>query len=100
MTFSKLIVNWLLGSVYENVTPLCTFISKEVKHINKGMRMWNMMKCIMSEVKRVAIDKVCWKEKMKEWYYMSAIKVWDHVQNDFIIKYTDNNEQKTSLKTV
>ena len=65
MTFSKLIVNWLLGSVYENVTPLCTFISKEVKHINKGMRMWNMMKCIMSEVKRVAIDKVCWKEKMK-----------------------------------
>ena len=34
---------------------------------------WNMMKCFMSEVKRVAIDKACWKAKMKYWYYMSEI---------------------------
>ena len=40
----------------------------------------------MSEVKIVAIDKVCWKAKMKDWDYMSAINVWDNVQNDFNIK--------------
>ena len=37
----------------------------------------------MSEVKRVAIEKVCWKAKMKNWDYMSTINVWDHVQNYF-----------------
>ena len=63
MTWSQMIVNWLIGSVSENLYPLWTLSSKEVKHINNGMRMWNMMKCFMSKVKRVAIDKVCWKEK-------------------------------------
>ena len=66
MTCSHMIVNWLLYIVFENIPHPWTLSSKEVKHINKGMRMWNMMKCIMSEVKRVAIDKVCWKEKYKE----------------------------------
>ena len=92
MTFSQLIMNWLLGSVYENLPSLWNLSSKEVKHIKKGMRMWSMMKCLMSEVKRVAIDKVCWKDKKKEWYYISAINVWDNVQNDLIIKYMSNNK--------
>ena len=65
MTCSQLTVNWLLGSVSENVPPLWNFSSKEVNQINNGTRKWNMMKCFMSEVKRVAIDKVCWKAKMK-----------------------------------
>ena len=56
--------------------------------------MWNMMKWFMSEVKRVAFDKVWWKSKMKYWDYMSAINVWDNVQNDFNIKYMANNKLK------
>ena len=48
----------------------------------------------MSEVKRVGIDKVCWKSKMKDWDYMSAINVWDNVQYDFNIKYMANNKRK------
>ena len=40
----------------------------------------------MSEVKKVDIDKVCCKSKLKYWDYMSAINVWDNVQNDFNIK--------------
>ena len=39
MNFSQLIVNWLLGSVSENVPPLWTLSSKEVKHISNGTRM-------------------------------------------------------------
>ena len=31
------------------------------------------MKYFMFEVKRVSIEKVCWKAKMKDWYYMSEI---------------------------
>ena len=66
MTCSQLIVNWFLGSVYDNLPYLWTFSSKEVKHIKNGMIMWNMMKCFMYEVKRVDIAKVCWKSKMKD----------------------------------
>ena len=66
MTCSHLIVNWLLGIVSENVPPLWNLSSKEVKHINNGMRMWNIMKCFMYEVKILAIDKVCLKSKMKD----------------------------------
>ena len=40
----------------------------------------------MCEIKRVEIDKVYWKTKMINWDYMSAINVWDNVQNDFNIK--------------
>ena len=68
-------MNWLLGSVSEDVPPFKTLGSKEVKDINIGIRMCNMMKCFMSEVKRVAIDKVCWKSKIKDWYYMSAMNI-------------------------
>ena len=66
MTCYQLIVNLLLGSVSDNVTRLWTLSSKEVKHINNGMRMWNMMKFFMSEVKIVSIEKVCWRAKMKD----------------------------------
>ena len=101
MNLSQLIVNWLLVSVSEDVPLLWTFISKEVKHINNGMKMWSTMKLFVSEVKRVAIDKVCWKSKMKYWYYMSTIKVCDKVHNDFNIKYMVNNKRKnSSWKTV
>ena len=48
----------------------------------------------MSEVKRVAIDRVCWKDEIKVQDNMSAINVWDNVQNDFNIKYMANNKQK------
>ena len=44
MTLSHLIVNWLLVSGSDNVLPLWTLGSKEIKHINNGVRMWNMMK--------------------------------------------------------
>ena len=64
------------------------------------MRTWNMMKCFMYEVKRVAIDKLCWKSKIKDWDYMSAINVWDNGQNDFNIKYMANNKQQNSWKTI
>ena len=80
MTCSQLIVNWLLGSVSENVPPLWNLSSKEVKQTKNGMRMWNMVKCFMYEVNRLAIDKVCWKSKIKDWYYKSAINIWDNVQ--------------------
>ena len=96
MTYAQLIVNWLLGSVSKNVPPLWTLISKEVKHINNGMILWNMMKCFMSDVKRVDIDKVCCKYKIKYWDYRSAIKIWDNVQNDFNIKYMSNTKRKIS----
>ena len=55
MTCYQLIVNWLLDRVSENVPPLWTLSYKEVNHINNGIRMWNMMKCFMYEVNRVAI---------------------------------------------
>ena len=63
--------------------------------------MWNMMKFFMSEVKRVAIEKVCWKSKMKYCYYRGVINVWDNARNDFNIKYMANNKLKneTSWKT-
>ena len=56
----------------------------------------------MSDVRRLAIDKVCWKAKMKDWGYMSEINVWYNVYNDFNVKYMANNKQKkeTSWKTV
>ena len=41
----------------------------------------------MYEVKKVAIEKVYWKSKMNDWGYMSAINVWDNVQNDLNIRY-------------
>ena len=53
-----------------------------------------MMKCFMSEFKRVVIEKVSWKSKIKDWDYMSAINVWDNVQNGFNIKYMANNKRK------
>ena len=53
-----------------------------------------MMKCFMSKFKIVAIDKVCWKAKMKDWDCMSAISVWDNVHNYFNNKYMANNKQK------
>ena len=64
--------------------------------------MWNMMKFFMSKVKRVDIDKVYWRSKIKYWDCMSAIKVWDNVQNDFNVEYMANNKRKkeTSWKTV
>ena len=55
--------------------------------------MWNTMNCFTSEVKRVAIDKLCCKSKMKDSYYIIAINVFDNVQNDFNTKYTPNNKQ-------
>ena len=54
--------------------------------------MWNMIKFFMSEV-ILAIDKVCWKSKMKDWDYISAVNVWDNVHNYFNIKYMANNKQ-------
>ena len=100
MTFSQLIVNWLLGIVSENVPFLWTLSSKGINNVKNGKRMWNMMKCFMSEVKRVAIDKVCWKAKVKYWDYMSAINIWDNVKNDFNIKYMANNKRENSCKKV
>ena len=94
MTCSQLIVNCLIWSVYDNSPPLWTLISKEVKYIKNGNRMCNMMKLFMSAVNIVAIDKLCCKYKMKYWYYISAINVWDNVQNDFNIKYVANNLRK------
>ena len=94
MTCSQLIVNWLLGSLSDNVPPLWTLSSKEVNHIKNGMKICNMMKCFMSEFKRVVIEKVSWKSKIKDWDYMSAINVWDNVQNGFNIKYMANNKRK------
>ena len=55
----------------------------------------------MSEVMRVAIDKVCWEAKMKDWDDVNAFNVWDNVQNDFNIKYMADNEWgELSQKTV
>ena len=48
----------------------------------------------MYEVQRVAIDKICWKAKMKDWGYMSAINIWDNVQNYFNNEYIANNKRK------
>ena len=94
MTCSQLIVNWLLGSVSKNVPPPWTLISKQVKHINNSMILWNMMKWFMSDVKRVAIDKVCCKYKIKYWEYRSAINIWDNVKDYFNIKYISNTKRK------
>ena len=90
MNLSQLIVFWLLGSISENVTHIWNLSSKEIKHTKYGMRMLNMMKCFMYKDKRVAIEKVYWKSKQEDWDYMSAINVWDNVQNYFNIKYMDN----------
>ena len=94
---SQKMVNWLLYNVFDNVPPLSTLSSKEVNRINKGTRMWNMMKCFINEVKRVFIEKVCWKSKIKNWDYMSAIIVWDNGHNDFNIKYMANNKRRKKL---
>ena len=75
ITYSPLIVDWLLYSVSVNVTHFWTLSSKEVKHIKNSMRMWNIMKGFMPEDKRLAIEKVCWKAKMQDWGYMNAIDV-------------------------
>ena len=70
------------------------FSSKGViNHIKNGVRMWNMIKCFISKVKRIAIETVCWKAKIRDWYYMSAINVQYNVQNCFNIKYIVNNKQ-------
>ena len=98
MTCSQMIVNWLLFSVSNNVPPLWTLSSMEVKYIKNGMKMWNTMKCFMSKVKKVAIDKVCWKAKMEDWNYIISINVWDNVHNNFNIKYMANNKTNISCK--
>ena len=90
----QLIENWLLGILFNNVIPLFNLSSKEVNHINNGMRLCNMMECFVSEVNRVSIDKVCWKYKMNDWDYMSAVNVWDNFQNDFNIKCMANIKRK------
>ena len=59
--------------------------------------MWNMIKCFMSEYKRVDIEKLCCKSKMKDWDYMSAINVWYNLQNDFNIKYMADNKKRKKL---
>ena len=61
MNCSQMIVNWLIGSVSENVSPIWILSSKEVTHINNGMIMWNIMKYFIYEVQRVDNEKVCWK---------------------------------------
>ena len=48
----------------------------------------------MSEVQRVAMDTLCWKARMKDWYYISAINIWDNMQNYFNRKYMANNKLK------
>ena len=88
-----------VGSVSDNVPPICTLSSKQVKHINNGTRMWSMIKCFVQEVKTVGIQKFCLKYKMEDWDYISAIRVWDHVQNDFNIECMSNNKIN-SWKTV
>ena len=98
MTCSQLIVDWLLGSVSENVFPIWNLSYKELNCIKNGTRMWKIMKRLISEVKRVAIDKVCRKYKMKDWDYMSAIKVWDNVQNYFNIKYMADKKKRPLTK--
>ena len=53
----------------------------------------------MSEYKRVDIEKLCCKSKMKDWDYMSAINVWYNLQNDFNIKYmADNKKERNFIK--
>ena len=94
MNFSRMIVNWLPDSVYENIPHLWYLIYKEVKHIKNGTIILNMMKYFMYEVKRVAIEKFCQKSKMKDWDSMSKINVWCNFQNDFNIKYMTNNKLK------
>ena len=100
MTCCQMIVNWLLSSVSKNVPLFWDFISNKVKHIKKGMRMQNMMKCFMSEVKRVAIQKICWKARMKYCYYMSAIRVWDNVHNYINIKWIANNQNNVMVNSL
>ena len=75
ITCYQLIVNWLIDSVSEHVTPFWTFGSKEVKHIKNRIRTWNIIKCFMPEDKTLAIEKVFWKVKIKDWGYMSLIDV-------------------------
>ena len=48
----------------------------------------------MSKDNILAIQKVCWEAKMKDWYYMSSINVWDNMQNNFNIKYMANKKLK------
>ena len=63
--------------------------------------MWNIMKCFIYGVKRVAIYKVFWKAKMKYLEYMSKINVQYNAQNNFNIKYIANKKRgKTSWKIV
>ena len=59
-TCSKLIMNWLLCSIFPCEPPLWTFIYKKINYINNGKIMWNMMKFFMSKVKRVYIEKIYW----------------------------------------
>ena len=102
MNYSRLTVNCFIDSVSDNLTPSWNLSSKEVKYINNGMIMWNMMKLFMSEVKIVAIDKVCWKPKIKYWDCIISINIWYNLQNDFNIKYMENNKRnkENSWKTV
>ena len=60
--------------------------------------MWNMMKCFMSEVNMLSIDKVCCKANIKDCDYISEIKIWNTVQNDFNTKYTANNKRKILME--
>ena len=97
MTWYQLIENWLLDIIFENVPPLWTLSSKEVRHIKNGTRMWNTVKCFISEVNRVAIGRFYRKAKMKDWDYMSEINIWDNVQNYLNKKYMANKKQKRNL---
>ena len=63
------------------------------------MRMCNIMKFFMSEVKRVDIDKLCWKSKMEDWVYLSAINVgimcrMISISNTWLITKEKNSQKK------
>ena len=99
--FSSLHPRFAISLFYSSQTKLDThrdivtlYPISNYRWSNNGMRMWNTMNCFTSEVKIVAIDKVCWEAKMKDWDYINSISFWDNVQNDFNIKYMYNNKQK------
>ena len=46
-------LNWVstYSKFLQSVPPLWTVSYKEVNNIKSGIRMWNMMKCFMSELR-------------------------------------------------
>lgn len=76
MTSYQLLVNWLLGDSSNNIPPMHTLKSKDVKHIRNGKTLLCSMRSVMKVVKLAARKHGIWRENVIDWDAESVLELW------------------------